>query len=275
MRRSLWVLSAALFGFGLSESAANATPITGYSQTNLVSDLPGVAAFQDPNLKNPWGVSESATSPLWISDQHAGVATLYTVNGLTATPAGGPPPLVVTVPTPTGQVNNSIGGVATTSFVTNQSGTSTRANFIFASLNGNIYAWAAPPNPAAVAATGPAGASYTGLAIAGTTSAPLLYAANNAAGTVDVYNGSFRLVSRFTDTAFPGLVPFNVQNIGGTIYVTFAPPGIQPRPRPLWGLWRFSTLTGLSPHSAQAASSPLHGASHWPLAISARSAATC
>lgn len=232
MRRSLCVLSAAFVGFGLSASAANATPISGYTQTNLVSDLPGVAAVQDPNLQNPWGVSESATSPLWISDQNAGVATLYTVTGLSATPAGGTPPLVVPIPTtstgpqgPTGQVSNSIGGVATTSFVTSQSGTPTAAHFIFASLNGNIYAWAAAGNPAALAATGPAGASYTGLAIAGTTSAPLLYAANNAAGTVDVYNDSFQLVNRYTDRSLPNLVPFNVQNINGTIYVTYAPAG--------------------------------------------------
>ena len=120
MRRWLCVLPAVLAGFGLSASVANAIPISGYSQTNLVSDLLGVAAVQDLNLKNPWGVSESSTSPLWISDQAANVATLYTVQGLTATPAGGP--LVVPIPTqpappngPTGQVNNS-----TTSFVITQ-----------------------------------------------------------------------------------------------------------------------------------------------------------
>ena len=45
-------------------------------QTNLVSDLPGVAAVQDPNLVNPWGISESGTSPFWISDNNAGVSTL-------------------------------------------------------------------------------------------------------------------------------------------------------------------------------------------------------
>src|SRR5262249_34566307 len=41
-------------------------------QTNLVSDLPGVAQFQDPNLVNPWGISESGTSPFWLSDNNAG-----------------------------------------------------------------------------------------------------------------------------------------------------------------------------------------------------------
>ena len=39
-----------------------------YLQTNLVSDVPGVATTLDPNLKNPWGVSFSPTSPFWVSD---------------------------------------------------------------------------------------------------------------------------------------------------------------------------------------------------------------
>jgi len=114
MRRSLCVLSAVLVGFGLSASAANAIAIFPYSQTNLVSDGVVPNTVTDPNLKNPWGVSESSTSPLWISDQATNVATLYTVHGLTATPAGGPPPLVVPIPTqptppngPTGQVNKA------------------------------------------------------------------------------------------------------------------------------------------------------------------------
>ena len=68
------VLAVCLSGF-----AVNATPIGGYTQTNLVSDL-SIAAVTDPNLKNPWGVSESSTSPLWVSDQAANVATLYMIH---------------------------------------------------------------------------------------------------------------------------------------------------------------------------------------------------
>ena len=33
-------------------------------QTNLVSDMVGLAAVTDSNLKNPWGVSHSPTSRL-------------------------------------------------------------------------------------------------------------------------------------------------------------------------------------------------------------------
>jgi uncharacterized protein (TIGR03118 family) len=233
------LLLAAAIGLGASAPMANATVIAGYSQTNLVSDIPGLAPVTDANLQNPWGVSESATSPLWISDQAAGVATLYTItNGLTATPAGGP--LVVTIPAmptppngPTGQVNNSINGVATTSFVIPQNNTpSTAAHFIFANLNGTISAWAAAATPAAIEVTTP-GAVYTGLAIGGTTSAPFLYAANDAQGRIDVFDGTFTNVTnttfagKFVDPNLPaGFVPFNVQNIGGNIYVTYAPATI-------------------------------------------------
>jgi uncharacterized protein (TIGR03118 family) len=240
MRRLQSVLFGAFVGLGLTASIANATVLPPYSQTNLVSNLALPGVVQDPNLQNPWGVSESATSPLWISDQAAGVATLYTLNGLIATPAGGPPPLVVSIPAlptppngPTGQVNNSIGGVATTSFnITQSSSTPAPAHFIFANLNGTISAWTAAPNPAQIQVTTP-GAAYTGLAIGGTVSAPLLYAANGKQNSIDVFDGTFTNV---TGTTFAGkfanpfsgdgLVPFNVQNIGGNIYVTYAPATI-------------------------------------------------
>jgi uncharacterized protein (TIGR03118 family) len=240
MRRLQSVLVGAFVGLGLTASIANATVLPPYSQTNLVSNLALPGVVQDPNLQNPWGVSESATSPLWISDQAAGVATLYTVNGLTATPAGGTPPLVVSIPAlptppngPTGQVSNSIGGVATTSFnITQSSSTPAPAHFIFANLNGTISAWTAAPNPAQIQVTTP-GATYTGLAIGGSVSAPFLYAANGKQNSIDVFDGTFTNV---TGTTFAGkfanpfsgdgLVPFNVQNIGGNIYVTYAPATI-------------------------------------------------
>lgn len=240
MRRLRSVLFGAFVGLGLTASVANATVLPPYSQTNLVSNLALPGVVQDPNLQNPWGVSESATSPLWISDQAAGVATLYTLNGLTATPAGGTPPLVVSVPAlatppngPTGQVNNSTGGVATTSFNITQSGTLAPAHFIFANLNGTISAWTAAPNPAQIQVTTP-GATYTGLAIGGTVAAPFLYAANGAQNRIDVFDGTFTNVTGTPQFAGKfanpftgdGLVPFNVQNIGGDIYVTYAPATI-------------------------------------------------
>src|SRR5258706_4923375 len=89
-----------------AKDAANKTEH--YIQINLVSDRPGVALLQDTNLVNAWGVSFSATSPFWVSDNGTGKATLYSV---TNDPAGSPAvskvPLEVTIPgegNPTGQL---------------------------------------------------------------------------------------------------------------------------------------------------------------------------
>src|SRR5215470_10909413 len=48
----------------------------GFVQTNLVSDLGGVATIIDPALRNPWGLSHSPTSPFWLSNQGTSTATL-------------------------------------------------------------------------------------------------------------------------------------------------------------------------------------------------------
>jgi uncharacterized protein (TIGR03118 family) len=100
-------------------------------------------------------------------------------------------------------------------------GTST--HLIFLNLNGTISVWnGGAGTTAQVQATTP-GAVYTGLAIAGN----LLYAANGAQNRIDVFNGSFAPTNlgagAFVDPKLPaGLVPFNVQNINGNIYVTYA-----------------------------------------------------
>lgn len=83
---------------------------TPYLQTNLVSDIPGLAQIQDSSLVNPWGVSFSSTSPFWVSNQATNTSTLYS-----ATPTGvSKVPLTVSIPTtasgpqgPTGQVSNN------------------------------------------------------------------------------------------------------------------------------------------------------------------------
>ena len=201
-----------------------------YAQTNLVSNIPGLAAVTDPLLVNPWGVSRSPTSPFWTSNQGTNTATLYAVTNatnvsqvLTVNAQG-----FVDIPAtasgpqgPTGQVNNT----NTASFQLTPGTTSTSARFIFADLNGTISGWAGG-NSATVEVATP-GAVYTGLAInnAGTR----LYAANGAGGTINVFDSSFAQLSlpgAFTDPNLPtGFVPFNVQNVGGNIYVTYAPAG--------------------------------------------------
>lgn len=130
-----------------------------FSQVNLVSDIPGLAALTDPNLRNPWGVSFTSASPLWTSNQGSSTADLFTIRGFTVTQNA----LEVTIPTtaagpqgPTGQVNNN-----TSSFPVN----GTPANFIFASLNGTISAWNNSAGTTAQIKVTTPQAVYTGLAI--------------------------------------------------------------------------------------------------------------
>ena len=76
---------------GLFRLATTLSAQQHYNQTNLVSDIPGMAAVTDPNLVNPWGMSRSSGSPWWISDNQPGVTTLYTGTGA-AVPLGEPCP---------------------------------------------------------------------------------------------------------------------------------------------------------------------------------------
>src|SRR5580700_3431331 len=57
------------------------TTTNSYTQTNLTSDVAGKAANTDPNLKNPWGLSDNSGSPWWVSDQVTGLTTLYDSTG--------------------------------------------------------------------------------------------------------------------------------------------------------------------------------------------------
>jgi len=195
----------------LGAAIASAAPV-GYAQIDLVSDVPGLAANLDPNLKNPWGMSYSATSPFWLSDQVTNVATLYNF-------AGVPQALVVSVPPgapgpngPTGQV--FVGGQG---FVTDAGAA---ASFVFASLQGTISAWNAG-SAAVTQFAAPDHAIYTGLAVAGTR----LYAADAANGKIDVFNSTFdptSVAGSFKDPGVPAnFVPYNIQNINGKLYVTY------------------------------------------------------
>jgi len=44
---------------------------------NLVAGQNGQAQLQDNDLRNSWGISSSPTSAPWVSDNHTGLATLY------------------------------------------------------------------------------------------------------------------------------------------------------------------------------------------------------
>ena len=223
--RTVILTSVALGALCTSAGVANAD---GFSQTNLVSNMPGLATTTNSSLVNPWGVSFANGSPVWISDQGTQTAPLFAVTG--STDVGNAPLFTVNVPPagasgPTGQVANAMG----MGFDVGNGGNGKSANFIFANLNGSISAWDNSPHTQAITQTTVAGASFTGLAINSTDTE--LFAANTAgAGGIDVFNNAFQQKTEpagafATPTAAAGLVPFGVQDLGGNVFVTYAPSG--------------------------------------------------
>lgn len=204
-------------------------PGSAYRQTNFVSDWPGVGLIQDPLLVNPWGVTVRGTSPFWVANNGTSTSTLY--RGDTGVP---PSPIVknpglsgITIPggLPTGAVGNS-----TSDFVVTSGPASGAANFIFSSITGNISGWnanvPAPGSTQAVIMASHPGHVYTGLAI-GNNGANLLYAADFANDHIDVFNATFALTTvpgGFTkDPTIPAdFHPFNIQNLGGSLYIAYA-----------------------------------------------------
>src|SRR5262249_25949797 len=145
------------------------------------------------------------------------------------------------------------------------------ANFIFADLNGTISAWngglGRDGSTAHVEVTTP-GAVYTGLAI--NQADTMLYAADTKGGKIDVFDSTWAPVD-LGDHAFRtpgeiaarGLVPFNVTDIGGDVYVTYAPAGRQAQTMADLGDGAVAIFTesgDLEPHGV------LLGGPHTPLA---------
>jgi uncharacterized protein (TIGR03118 family) len=219
----------------------------GYIQTNLVSDIPGLAQQTNPNLINPWGISFSKTSPFWVSDQGGtgpagiGNATVYSVHGPAASPPGnglvsGPTALTVHIPNqggaapsdangPTGQVSSNAPGITTGSsdFLLPNNGP--KAAFIFANMDGSISAWAGGPASTIIPSTVIAGASFTGLGIGNSGGAAFIYAADQNSGNVYKFDSTWTLKGTLTDPNLPaGFTAFNVQNLNGVLYVTYAIP---------------------------------------------------
>jgi uncharacterized protein (TIGR03118 family) len=190
-----------------------------YTQFNLVSNQSGQAAHMDANLVNAWGIARSATSPWWVSDNGTGKATVYnSTTGATL--------LTITVPgSPTGMVFNGTHGFSVLGGAS--------ARFLFASEDGTISAWNGGPQAQVVVTT--PGAVYKGIAIAVIDGNPRLYATDFHSGHIDVFDTNFQPVTRGKgngsgngddDSFFSGkprgLAPFNIQNIGDTMFVTFA-----------------------------------------------------
>jgi uncharacterized protein (TIGR03118 family) len=183
-----------------------------FSATPLATDA------TDPQLINPWGISYLGTGPFWISDNGAGVSTLYSVDPTNvATKLTFPSPTGVRIPgdgSVTGQVSNSGPGFD-------------GDRFLFVSEDGTISGWqASAGSQALIRQTGLPVNIYKGVTLETVGGNSYLLSANFKAGTIDVLKGTPGapdLTGKFTDPNLTnGYAPFNISKLGSTIFVTYA-----------------------------------------------------
>lgn len=212
------LLVAAPMSFGATP------PGNAYLIHNLVSNQFGIADFMDTNLVNPWGFATTASSPFWVTDGGTGLSTVYSSNGTpSATKPTIPPSAKGASPsTPTGIIANATGG-----FLVQGKAPS----FIFVTADGTVSAWASAVSATAaqlMVDNSSTNAAYYGLAISATTTnaTPMLYAANFNSGNIDIFDTNFKpvvMAGAFVDPSVPaGFAPWNIQNIGGKLYVMYA-----------------------------------------------------
>jgi uncharacterized protein (TIGR03118 family) len=225
-------IALAALAAALSVSGARAAPVvmsdaqlnvvvggTRFAIVNQVADQTGIAPVTDAQLVNPWGLSSSPTSPLWVADNGADRSTVYDRNTFAKNNN-------LNVAVPGGPTGTTFIGIAN-SFMVSAGGKTGQTQFAFATESGQIDGWNSTVNASqAVVAVdeSAAGSVFKGLTLGMTSSgAPRLFAADFAHGMVSVYDSSYAKVGSFTDPNLPAdYAPFNVQTLNGKLYVTFA-----------------------------------------------------
>src|SRR5579864_8520263 len=231
-----------------------------YTQKNLVSDISqpdnadGSKVLLDPNLRNPWGLTRSSGSPFWIGNNNSGTSTLYDGTGAPQNFFPDPHPdsngnginspfnNFVVVPPPgfaPGTQSAPTGVVFNGSPTDFQVAPGKAALFIFATEDGTISGWSPkvdPINPVLKVDNSDKGSAnsavYKGMTSGEVKGQKFLYVTNFRSAQVEVYNTNFQRVhfrdarsddDAFDDESIPrGFAPFNIQNIGGSLFVTYA-----------------------------------------------------
>jgi uncharacterized protein (TIGR03118 family) len=217
------VACVASLSSAIAATPATPSPANSYLVHNLVSDLPDMADFQDPNLVNPWGIATTSTSPFWIGNNGAGASTLYGTTGV-------PNALVVTIPAPGSATGGAVTGVIANTTTSFNVAPGKPASFIFCTEDGAVSGWNSSVSATAAIITvdnSKANSVFKGCVIGGTAAAPILYVTDFHNGVVDMFDASFNPIvnvkATFFDPLIPvGYAPFGISNFGGLIYVTYA-----------------------------------------------------
>jgi len=230
-----------------------------YVQTNLVSNVEGMALITDSELVNPWDVNAPQNThsdpPYYVADQGSGVATSYQISsdGSTVTESRSP----VTIPKvgfsepsgPTGLVQNK----HPKDFLIPGPDGNVPATYIFDTLQGTIEGYSAHNtgdiNSAEIVVNNSSTAEYTGLAAGTVNGQDYIYAVNEGTNPgIQVFDSSFHQVilgnfnfngnpnfkGNFIDPCLPaGFIPYGVRDLSlGThtvsdLFVTYRGPNFQ------------------------------------------------
>ena len=223
---------------GTQTTTLTVNPATAFVAKALVADGAGVAATQDANLVNPWGLVFAANAPVWISNNGTNTSSLYDGNGTNE-------PLLVALPANAGGTPFQPTGIVSfdptnfpNDFVVTAAGKSGPSSFIYSGLGGQIAGWngTVDSTHAISAYSANDKTCYRGLAIANNGTANFLYANDFVGAKIDVFDAKFAKQSStafpFTDAKLPAnYAPFGIQAIangpnGATqIYVSYAMSG--------------------------------------------------
>jgi uncharacterized protein (TIGR03118 family) len=185
------------------------------TQTNLVSDQPGVAVTTDPNAVNVWGISFNPAGPAWVSNNGTGTTEVITPVGADVLTVVVPTPAYVAADagvssTPTGQVFNA----SATDFGGDK--------FIFVTEDGTVSGW--QPSTGAVLHDdySSIGAVFKGVGLGPS----MIYVADFHNDVIDVFDATYKQISvagGFEHPALPkGYAPFNVFVDGTQVFVAYA-----------------------------------------------------
>jgi uncharacterized protein (TIGR03118 family) len=223
---------------GTQTTTLTVNPATAFTVKALVADGAGVAATQDTNLVNAWGLVFGANAPVWTSSNGTNTSSLYDGNGTNEK-------LLVALPANTGNTPFQPTGIVSfdptkfpNDFVVTAAGKSGPSSFIYSGLDGQIAGWNGTVDltHAVTAYSANDKACYRGLAIANNGTANFLYANDFVGRKIDVFDAKFTKQSStafpFTDAKLPpNYAPFGIQAIAngpnGTtqIYVSYAMSG--------------------------------------------------
>ncbi len=206
----------------------------GFAVTNLTSDLKGVAAHTDSDLINPWAFVQTSNGKFQIAANGAGNSPTLNAHGnevgkaiVLPAPSDSPPGSAAA---PTGMIAN-----ATSGFVISHGGKTASATYLFSTEDGTIIGWNSKVDKTQgdiAVDLSDSNAVFKGLANGVSGGANFIYATDFHNGTIDVFDKNFNqatLAGNFTDpnapppaVGTPGFAPFGIQNIGGTLFVTYA-----------------------------------------------------